>query len=47
MQNGAGTGMMSSDFAAGVKIDTNGSTANQIDEDNMDMSGLPFTSGFR
>ena len=46
MQNGAGTGMMSSDFAAGVTIDLNGSTTYQIDEDNMDMSGLPFTPVF-
>ena len=46
MQNGAGTGMMASDFAAGVTIDMNGSTAYQIDEDNMDMSGLPFTPMF-
>jgi hypothetical protein len=46
MQNGAGTGMMASDFAAGVTIDLNGSTTYQIDEDNMDMSGLPFTPMF-
>ena len=46
MQNGAGIGMMASDFAAGVTIDMNGSTAYQIDEDNMDMSGLPFTPMF-
>lgn len=46
MQNGAGTGMMASDFAAGVTIDMNGSTTYQIDEDNMDMSGLPFTPMF-
>ena len=46
MQNGAGTGMMSSYFAAGVTIDLNGSTTYQIDEDNMDMSGLPFTPVF-
>ena len=46
MQNGAGTGMMSSYFAAGVTIDLNGSTTYQIDEDNMDMSSLPFTPVF-
>jgi len=46
MQNGAGSGMMSSAFAAGVTIDLNGSTTFQIDEDNMDMSGLPFTPLF-
>jgi hypothetical protein len=46
MQNGAGTGMMSSAFASGVTINLNGSTTYQIDEDNMDMSGLPFTPLF-
>ncbi len=46
MQNGAGTGMMSSYFAAGVTIDLSGSTTYQIDQDNMDMSGLPFTPVF-
>ena len=46
MQNGAGTGMMSTDFAAGATIDLNGSTTYEIDEDNMDMSGLPFTPVF-
>ena len=46
MQNGAGSGMMSSAFAAGVTIDLNGSTTFQIDEDNMDMSSLPFTPLF-
>ncbi len=46
MQNGAGAGMMSSAFAAGVTVDLNGSTTYQIDEDNMDMSSLPFTPVF-
>jgi len=46
MQNGAGTGMMSSYFAAGATIDLSGSTTYQIDQDNMDMSGLPFTPAF-
>lgn len=46
MQNGAGAGMMASDFAAGATIDMNGSTVYQIDKDNMDMSGLPFTPVF-
>lgn len=46
MQNGAGTGMMSSDFAAGATVDLGGSTAYQIDEDNADMTGLPFTPTF-
>jgi hypothetical protein len=46
MQNGAGSGMMSSAFAAGVTVNLNGSTTFQIDEDNMDMSSLPFTPVF-
>ncbi|MDE3163737.1 MAG: hypothetical protein KGL64_10805 [Acidobacteriota bacterium] len=46
MQNGAGSGMMSSDFAAGATIDLSGSTTYQIDEDGMDMVGLPFTPAF-
>jgi len=46
MQNGVGTGMMSSDFAAGATVDLGGSTTYQIDEDNMDMAGLPFTPTF-
>jgi hypothetical protein len=46
MQNGAGNGMMSSMFAAGMTIDLNGSTTYKIDTDNMDMSGLPFTPVF-
>lgn len=46
MQNGAGNGMMSSAFAAGVTIDLSGSTTYQIDEDGADMAGLPFTPTF-
>jgi hypothetical protein len=46
MQNGAGTGMMSSYFAAGATIDLSGSTTYDVDEDGMDMSGLPFTPTF-
>lgn len=46
MQNGAGAGMMSSYFAAGATIDLSGSTTYEIDEDGMDMSGLPFTPSF-
>jgi hypothetical protein len=46
MQNGAGAGMMSSDFATGATMDMSGSSTYQIDEDNMDMSGLPFTPVF-
>jgi len=46
MQNGVGTGMMSSYFAAGATIDLSGNTTYDIDEDNMDMSGLSFTPVF-
>ena len=46
MQNGAGSGMMASAFAAGVTVDMSGSTTYEIDEDNMDMSTLPFTPVF-
>jgi Domain of unknown function (DUF5666) len=46
MQNGVGTGMMSSSFAAGVTVDLNGSTTYQIDEDGVDMAGLSFTPVF-
>ncbi len=46
MQNGAGTGMMPSYFAAGATIDLSTSTTYEVDVDNMDMSGLPFTPVF-
>ncbi len=46
MQNGAGTGMMSSSFAEGATINMNGSTTYQIDEDGVDMTGLPFAPMF-
>jgi hypothetical protein len=45
MQNGAGTSMMSSYLAAGVTINLSGTTY-EIDEDNVDMSSLPFTPVF-
>lgn len=46
IQNGVGTGMMSSYFAAGATVNLSGSTTYDIDEDGMDMSGLPFTPVF-
>lgn len=46
MQNGAGKGMMSSYFAAGATINLSGSTTYEIDDDGMDMTGLPFTPVF-
>ena len=46
MQNGAGTGMMSSYFAAGATISLSGSTTYEIDDDGMNMSNLLFTPVF-
>jgi len=46
MQNGTGTGMMSSMWAAGATVTMTGSTTYQIDQDGMDMSSLPFTPSF-
>lgn len=46
MQNGAGSGMMSSYLADGATIDLSGSTTYEIDDDFVDMSGLPFTPVF-
>lgn len=46
MQNGAGTGMMASTFANGVSVSLSGGTTYEIDEDNIDMAGLPFTPAF-
>jgi len=46
MQNGTGTGMMSSMWASGATVTMNGSTTYQIDQDGMDMSSLPFTPSF-
>ncbi len=46
MQNGAGTGMMSSYFSAGVAVNLGTSTTYEMDEDGMDMTALPFTPVF-
>jgi hypothetical protein len=46
MQNGVGSGMMSTYFANGTTVDVSGSTTFTIDKDNMDMSALPFTPTF-
>lgn len=46
MQNGVGAGMMPSYLADGATVSMNGSTLYQIDEDDMDMSHLPFTPVF-
>ena len=46
MQNGIGMGMMPSYFAGPITIALNASTLYQIDEDNIDMSALPFTPVF-
>lgn len=45
MQNGAGSGMMSTMFADGVTVSLSGTTYD-IDDDNVDMNGLPFTPVF-
>ena len=46
MQNGAGSGMMSSYFAAEATINLSASTTYEIDDDGMDMSSLAFTPVF-
>jgi hypothetical protein len=46
MQNGAGTGMMASYFAAGATIDVSNGPTYEIDDDQIDMSGLSFTPVF-
>lgn len=46
MQNGAGTGMMGSYFAEGATVNINSNATFTIDQNNIDMSGLPFTPTF-
>ena len=46
MQNGMGTGMMSTFLANGATVALSRSTTFAIGKDNMDMSGLPFTPAF-
>ncbi|MFP5235385.1 MAG: DUF5666 domain-containing protein [Acidobacteriota bacterium] len=46
MQNGVGSGMMSSYFASGVTINLASTTTYSMDTDQVDMSGLPFTPVF-
>ncbi|HET6208468.1 MAG TPA: DUF5666 domain-containing protein [Terracidiphilus sp.] len=46
LQNGAGTGMMGSDFGNGVTADLSASTTFTINDDNIDMAGLPFPPAF-
>lgn len=46
MQNGVGSGMMSSMFADGATVDLTGVSAYDIDDDTVDMSGLPFVPVF-
>jgi hypothetical protein len=46
MQNGVGTGMMSSVFASGITVALSTNTTFEIDSDNVDMAGLPFTPVF-
>ena len=46
MQNGAGIGMMASNFAAGVTVTPGGTVTYAIDTDGINMTGLPFTPVF-
>ncbi len=46
MQNGVGTGMMTSMFAGGINVNLASSTTYEIDDDQVDMTGLPFTPVF-
>lgn len=46
MQNGTGTGMMSSAFGSGVTVNVSGGTTYTMDQDGVDMAGLPFTPVF-
>lgn len=46
MQNGAGSGMMSSYFAQDATVNLSSGATFTIDHDNIDMSGLPFTPTF-
>lgn len=46
MQNGAGSGMMSSYFAEGVTVNLSTSATYEMLDDGIDMSGLPFTPVF-
>ena len=46
MQNGVGTGMMSSMFASGATVNLSGVSSYEIDDDNVDMTGLPFVPAF-
>lgn len=46
MQNGAGSSMMSSYLAAGGTINLTASATYAIDQDDVDLSGLPFTPTF-
>lgn len=46
MQNGVGAGMMSSYLADGVTVNISSNTTYQMNEDGMDMTGLPFTPAF-
>lgn len=45
-QNGTGSGMMASYLASGIAVNVSGSTPYSIDNDGIDMSGLPFTPQF-
>lgn len=46
MQHAEGSGMMSSSLSAEITVNLNGSTVYRIDQDNVDLSSLPFTPAF-
>lgn len=46
MQNGAGSGVSTSSFGAGFSVNVGSGTTYQIDSDEVDMGGLPFTPVF-
>jgi hypothetical protein len=46
MQNGSGAGMMGSFFASGATVNLSSGTTFAMDQDQMDMTGLPFTPAF-
>ena len=46
MQNGAGSSMMASYFASGATISMTSGTTYSMDQDQIDMTGLPFTPAF-
>ena len=46
MQNGVGTGMMASDFSAGITVSLSPSTSYSIDAESVDLTQVPVTPVF-